>query len=61
MALLCAPIFLGSVAWGFYLIAQKAGLVVFVICCISAIVTALGIALQLDSLEQKQNRQPGAR
>ncbi len=48
IVLLCAPVFLGGLAWGFYLISTVAPLWVFIIIGLSAFVVALGFASLLD-------------
>ena len=47
--LLSAPITLGGIGWGYYLISQTAPLAVFMIICASTLIVALGFANLLDT------------
>lgn len=49
---LCAPLSMFVVGWGLFLIYEEAGLVFFVISCVSLIVTFAGIALAIDEARQ---------
>lgn len=47
VALMCGPVFLGGVAWGFYLISEQS-LLAFALICFATIIVTLGIAMILD-------------
>lgn len=59
--LLSAPISLSAVGWGLFLIYSEAGLIVFAICCVSLITSALGIAAILDKHSPLPPRRQDAR
>lgn len=48
IVMMCGPIFLGGLGWGFYLISTVAPLWVFMPICFSGLVVALGFAILLD-------------
>ena len=52
-ALLSAPISLGGIGWGLYLVSEAAPLWVFMGICFSVGVTGLGIALLIDELKSQ--------
>lgn len=50
------PVSLGSIAWGFKLMAEIVPIWFFLIQCGSVIVVALGLAFLIDNLEQPNRR-----
>lgn len=61
LILLNAPVSLAVMAWGLALIYKAAGLAMFMFCCASMFIAALGIASLLDSLDSNRSSRSGGR